>query len=350
MSIYSASVATTPILKSANTSLNRKRIQERIRNTVQFQLISQNGLRRVLEDALHGENIGAYEDYLRAMRDIDLSDADFSVLIRESRECIELLTPKCCIFVETIIGLNWIDRDEKLIIEYQNFLIDLLSVHNKYTNIALRTLISSWVPNKIDEHLWKNGVPEEKIKKILSYNHQTLSKIMDVIPMSNDFIMDTIEKQFPYYTKSSFIVAGYVHNLMWLLEYRPLFREDILLMLIKNIVMMDVSVRRIDIETAERIENDAEEIFKMDAEDIRNNDDNEMRHPIAETIDLCMEKLFTFLLANGKPGFNIDTRQQENLFRVILKAFEEYILPTHKTSHIQFTIFYFCSFTVNSIE
>lgn len=348
MSVYSASfTATTPILKSANTSLNRKRIHERIRNSVQFQLISENGLRRVLEDADKGENIDAYQNYIRAMSDVDLSDADFGILIKESRQCIELLKPKFVVFVETIIGLNWIKRSEKLIIEYQNFLIDLLSEHNKYTGFALRTLISFWIPNKADEHLWKGGAPDpERIKSFLNYVHETLRQIMEVIPMANDFIIETIEKMFPYYTKPSFVVAGYVHNAMWLLEYRPLFREDILLLLFKNLVLMDVSVRRLDIETAERIDTDAEEIFKMDAEDVRNVDENEMRHPIAETIDICVERLCRFI-STGSGGVASQRMHLEHLYKTLVKGFEEYILPTHKTNHIQFIMFYFCSFKVS---
>lgn len=360
MSVYSATrTATTPILKSANTTLNRKRIHDRIRNSVQFQLISENGLRRVLEDAAKGDNIEAYENYIRAMRDVDLSDADFGILIRESRQCIELLKPKLTMFVETIIGLNWIKRSEKLIIEYQNFLIDLLSEHNKYTTFALRTLIAFWIPNKADEALWKIGIPDtERIKPYLRHVHETLCQIMEVIPMANDFIMDTIEKIFPYYTKASFIVAGYVYNTMWLLEYRPLFREDILLLLFKNLVLMDVSVGRIDIETAERIDTDAEEIFKMDADDIRNVDENEMRHPVAETIDICMERLCRFislpnsLTAYGSASNGVSAPQRlhlEHLYKILLKGFEEYILPTHKTNHIQFIMLYFCSFKVSSV-
>lgn len=345
MSIYSATLTTTPILKSANTTLNRKRIHDRIRNSVQFQLISENGLRRVLEDAVNGKNIDAYQNYIRAMSDADLSDADFSILIKESRQCLELLKPKFSLFVETLISLNWINRNEKLIIEYQNFLIDLLCEQNRYTTYALRMLISFWIPNKSEEMLWKGGVPnDERVKTILEHVHETLRQIMEVIPMANDFLVDTIEKLFPYYTKPSFIVAGYVFNAMWLLEYRPLFREDILLMLIKNLVLMDVSVRRMDIETAERIATDAEEIFKMDADDIRNVDENEMRHPLAETIDICMKRLCRFIT---EPNRLSDRLHLEHLYKTLLKSFEEYILPTHKTNHIQFIMFYFCSFKVS---
>lgn len=351
MSVYSASVATTPILKSANTSINRKRIHEKIRNSVQFQLISENGLRSVLEDAAKGENLNAYEDYIRAMRDADLSDPDFGILLKESRQCIELLKPKFSVFVETLINLNWMNRSEALVIEYQQFLIDLLSAHNKYTSFALMKLIKFWIPNNLDETFWKNGIPDERMKHFLNFTHQTLNKIFDVIPLANDIAMEVIERLFPYYTKASYITAGYMFNMMWLIEYRPMLCEDVLLMLFEHLVLMDVNARRTDIEASERSNQDADEIFKMDADDVKNFEQNEMRHPVAETIDICLNKLLNYITVHCTPKQNDDTdrtySRMEHIYKILLKAFDVSILPTHKTSHVQFVIFYFCSLKVS---
>lgn len=353
MSIYSASMATTPILKSTNTSINRKKIHERIRNSVQFQLISENGLRKVLEDAAKGENIEAYEDYIRAMRDVQLSDVDFGVLIKESRQCIELLKPKFTIFVETLISLNWINRNESLIVEYQTFLIDLLSEHNKYTSFALTKLIQFWIPRPIDETFWKNGIPDEQIKFYLNYVHQTLGKILDVIPMANDFAIEVIERLFPYHTKPAYIIAGYIYNMMWLMDYRPMFREDILQLLFKNFVVMDVSVRRSDIEAAERLCQDAEEIFKMDADDVKVLNQDGMQHPLAATMDICLDKLLQYITTQCQRQSNEDSNKTslrvEHFYKILLKSFEDYILPTHKTNHVQFVMFYFCSLKVSAL-
>lgn len=193
-----------------------------------------NGLRKVLEDANVDENLDAYEDYIRAMRDSDLSDVDFSLIIRESKECIELLGPKFVVFVRGLISLNWLKRGEQMILDYQAFLIDLLSVHNKYTEVALHSLIEYWIPNRLDQPLWNRGVPAASVQTVLRHVHSTLSRILDVIPMAFDLVIEIIEKQFPYYTKPSFIVSGYVHNVFWLLEYRPTFREDVIMLLFKK--------------------------------------------------------------------------------------------------------------------
>lgn len=234
-SVYSASA--TSILKSANSALNRKKIHERIRTNVQFKLMNANGLRKVLDDANSGQNLDAFGDYIRAMRDGDLSDVDFSLIIRESKECVELLSPKFEVFVHSLITLNWLKRSELHIIEYQSFLIDLLSQHNTYTKYALQCLIEYWVPNKLDQQLWKRGVPHITINNILVHVHKTLSRILEVIPMALDLVIDIIEQMFPYYTKPTFIVTGYVHNIFWLLEYRSMFREDVVMLLFRKYVI-----------------------------------------------------------------------------------------------------------------
>lgn len=46
----------------------REKTHKRIRNSAQFQLISGNGLRKLLEDSAEGESIGTYEDYIRAIK------------------------------------------------------------------------------------------------------------------------------------------------------------------------------------------------------------------------------------------------------------------------------------------
>lgn len=83
-----------------------------------------------------------------------------------------------------------------------------------------------------------------------------------------------------------------------------------------------------------------------------------MQHPIAETIDVCMEKLFAFVTDQYSQPIDqissvmipVDKRKltPDQLYKILLKAFELYVLPTHKTVHVQFVMFYICSFKVSS--
>lgn len=67
-----------------------------------------------------------------------------------------------------------------------------------------------------------------------------------------------------------------------------------------------------------------------------------MSHRVAETLDICMEKLFIYLL-KYKTAKLVEAMQ---IFKILLNAFNDIILPSHNTHHVQFLIFYFCSFKV----
>lgn len=147
---------------------------------------------------------------------------------------------------------------------------------------------------------------------------------------------------------------------------------------------MDVNARRTDIEAAENPDVDMDEIFSMESEDVKICmliiltlhiiiftryivwffiflvEEDEMHLPVAETIDICMDKIFLFveleytppliigqllpaIVPAEKPKLTVD-----QLYKMLLKAFEIYVLPTYKTVHVQFIMFYFCSFKVSS--
>lgn len=87
-------------------------------------------------------------------------------------------------------------------------------------------------------------------------------------------------------------------------------------------------------------------------------EEDEMHLPVAETIDICMEKLFAFVELEYTPSLTIGQSLSvmlpvekrkftlDQLYKMLLKAFELYVLPTYKTVHVQFIMFYFCSFKV----
>lgn len=77
-----------------------------------------------------------------------------------------------------------------------------------------------------------------------------------------------------------------------------------------------------------------------------------MKHAIAHTLDVCMLKIFEFLQKkSGQILINTDTEKQKladslKFLKLLIKAFDEVILPIHNTHHAQFVVFYFCSLKV----
>lgn len=223
----------TSILKNyAQTS--REHVKQAATNKVRFDLLKDSNLRTVLEDAISKVNLKAYDDYLGMIKDEQISETDFMAAIQESREVIDLLKPKFFIFVEALISMNWTKKSEAAILEYHKFLIDLLSAHNRYTQFAIKKLILYWIPHDGQEELWNSGIPSVDVRDCLLHVHKTIGAILDVIPLSHELIVKTIDAYFPYYKKASFKIAGYVHNIFWLLDYRPHLQDDLLKILFKK--------------------------------------------------------------------------------------------------------------------
>lgn len=121
---------------------------------------------------------------------------------------------------------------------------------------------------------------------------------------------------------------------------------------------MDVNAPRNEIQDQEDEETtDDEDIdeemfeFEMEGEIPEEPEPEEvaMKHPIAETLDICMDKMFTFLdryrIQTGDGSEKLSCMY--NFYRTLMDAFENVILPSHNTHHVQFLVFYFCSFKVS---
>lgn len=229
MSIFTSK---TSILKHY-AAQNRDKIKQAANNKVRFELLKEKCLRKLIENVEYDNNVNDYHEYMAMIKDADISEIDFISALQESRNCIELLKPKYEELVNALISLDWPQQRDTTVIEYQKFLIDLLSAHNKYTKFAIKKLVSYLVPNESDQFLWKFGIPSEPVKVGLGHVHETIAAILDVIPLSQNFLIDALDTSFPYYERSSYIYSGYVYNIFWLIEYRPSSREELLPLLIK---------------------------------------------------------------------------------------------------------------------
>lgn len=79
-----------------------------------------------------------------------------------------------------------------------------------------------------------------------------------------------------------------------------------------------------------------------------------MKHATAHTLDICMLKMFDYLKQRVPQVLSLrDNEGQQNLsdsikfLKLLIKAFDDVILPIHNTHHVQFLIFYFCSLKVS---
>lgn len=100
--------------------------------------------------------------------------------------------------------------------------------------MGISKFILQWIPNDQDSADWVNGCPSNQIYGELKPIHDVLNRIITAVPMAFDVLVDTISSKFPYFKKPAHVIAGYLFNLLWLLDYKPVFEEIILQLVLQK--------------------------------------------------------------------------------------------------------------------
>jgi RNA polymerase I-specific transcription initiation factor RRN3 len=119
-----------------------------------------------------------------------------------------------------------------------------------------------------------------------------------------------------------------------------------------RLVALDVCAPRVEVLEQEEVE-----CFDMDIEEAEANKESTqvqrigMRHPIANNLDIAMMQLFMYLHSECHGGEKqLDWERTKQLYHDLVTVFEQVILSTHATHHVQFLLFYVCSFKMTLAE
>lgn len=143
-----SSSGTPSILKK--TSTLKKRLNEIVNASpkVRFQLPHAKKVQTILSEYIQTNDPKQYHSLVCFIRDAELPDKDISDLLVEATECISLLNQDLRLFVEALLSVRWTERNEKVVTEYQSFIVNLLSAHNYHTKIVIDSLVSQFLPSK----------------------------------------------------------------------------------------------------------------------------------------------------------------------------------------------------------
>lgn len=311
-------------------------------------------LKSLLLDFLNEKSGSSYEELICRLRDsrLEMQDADLIELLKEARNCISILDENFHHFVRAILVLKWAHRDEKAVKEYQGFLLDLCSAHSYYANFAIDQLVLNFMSDAEPSEA-EDCTPEDAEEKIIfSRVHGAIKMLLHVIPMCERLLIASIINSFPYVKRGAHDQETYIVNILCIIQYRPHLRQDFLSLIIKKLLALDVQAPRdeiaeMNLEITENKENNTN-IFQMDEDVEENSSSNkleEMNHPIANVLDVCLIGVFRFLYSecHNNDG-ELDWERTKSLYVDLTSVFEQVILPTHASYHVQFLIFYFISF------
>jgi len=111
-----------------------------------------------------------------------------------------------------------------------------------------------------------------------------------------------------------------------------------------RLLILDVNAPRDEIEELREEVDDVEVVmFQMDDENIQPKQPQALDHPIGQMLDICLLKLLKFFDDKFRPlNCSDDQRLVKNrFFKTLIHIFDEVLLPTHNTHHVQFVFFYY---------
>lgn len=190
--------------------------------------------------------------------------------------------------------------------------------------------------------MWVNGNPTVELSAKLQLVHNLIRKLIDVMPMIPVTLRKQLRFEFPYYRQPSVKIVAYIDNLIKLLTYFPIMTHDVLELIFENLLLIDVNVPRELIEEAEESEDDSASNDEQESQE----DSEKMKLPVAETLDLCMEKLLNFFQLKLKEDSEAEKSDQKMIMQAVFQYFDEQILKTY-TKHVHFMLFYIASLRVS---
>ncbi|XP_040177566.1 RNA polymerase I-specific transcription initiation factor RRN3 isoform X1 [Rana temporaria] len=313
-------------------------------------------------------NTQAFELLKRQLSDPEIKDVQLINWLYELRISVTHLTIEYEQLVSIVLKLPWLNRSKEVVEEYLSFLAILVSGQTVYLRPCINMIVSHFLPPRVtisegDINISDSEDGDEDVVATFNTCHRALQIIAQHVPSAPCFLMPILVEKFPYVNKSPRVLECYIHNLLRITVYFPGLRREILELVTEKLLKIDVNASRQDIEDAEQnacIANSGncgaeEDIFNMDEdEDLQQGGrgvlSDTMVHPAAERLDLSLSVFFAYIKEICFINGSMDLNKTKALYRDLLAVFDKFILPTHASCHVQFTMFYICSFKLELTE
>jgi len=266
---------------------------------------------------------------LKQIQDPAVKSSQLVEWLKQCTSAAHLLDKNHKKVVDVLLKVQWMEREPEVIAGFQSFVVSLVAANPVHLRSVIKSLICCFVP-----------ILNQKISDTRSDTtiHLVLKTFLNLIPQSSSTITTVFCNSFPYMSKPSKTIVLYVQNLLYVTTYAPHIRSEILEIIVKKLTDIDVHVTREEIEKAEEKYVDEEALFKMDEDAAE-----EMKHPLANKLDVLMQLLFQYIKEVSFKNENL-VAESSKLFWELITCFDKFILPVHELVHVQFIMFYVCSF------
>ncbi|XP_027467413.2 RNA polymerase I-specific transcription initiation factor RRN3 isoform X1 [Zalophus californianus] len=303
------------------------------------------------------------------LSDPDIKDDQIINWLLEFRSSIMYLTKDFEQLICILLRLQWLNRSQTVVEEYLAFLGNLVSAQTVFLRPCLSMIVSHFVPPRVvikegDVDVSDSDDEDDNLPANFDTCHRALQIIARYVPSTPWFLMPILVEKFPFVRKSERTLECYVHNLLRISVYFPTLRHEILELVIEKLLKLDVNASRQDIEDAEEAAiqtgsgpDATEGLFNMDEDEDTEYDTkadpqrlDRMVHPVAERLDILLSLLLSYIKDVCYVDGKVDNNKTKDLYRDLITIFDKLLLPTHASCHVQFFMFYLCSFKLGFAE
>ncbi|XP_049494247.1 RNA polymerase I-specific transcription initiation factor RRN3 isoform X1 [Panthera uncia] len=303
------------------------------------------------------------------LSDPDIKDDQIINWLLEFRSSIMYLTKDFEQLINILLRLQWLNRSQTVVEEYLAFLGNLVSAQTVFLRPCLSMIVSHFVPPRVvikegDVDVSDSDDEDDNLPATFDTCHRALQIIARYVPSTPWFLMPILVEKFPFVRKSERTLECYVHNLLRISVYFPTLRHEILELVIEKLLKLDVNASRQDIEDAEEVAaqtgggTDAPEgLFSMDEDEDPGGETkadaqrpDRMVHPVAGRLDILLSLLLSYIKDVCHVDGKVDNNKTKDLYRDLITIFDKLLLPTHASCHVQFFMFYLCSFRLGFAE
>ncbi|XP_004587152.1 RNA polymerase I-specific transcription initiation factor RRN3 [Ochotona princeps] len=303
------------------------------------------------------------------LSDPDIKDDQIINWLLEFRSSIMYLTKDFEQLINILLKLPWLKRSHTVVEEYLTFLGNLVSAQTVFLRPCLSMIVSHCVPPRViikegDVTVSDSDDEDDSLPANFDTCHRALQIIARYVPSTPWFLMPILAEKFPFVRKSERTLECYVHNLLRISVYFPNLRHEILELIIEKLLKLDVNAPRQDIEDAEEAgaqtcggNDSTEQLFNMDEDEETEQETKadpqqlrQMAHPVAERLDILLSLLLSYIKDVCSVDGKIDNNKTKALYRDLITIFDKLLLPTHASCHVQFFMFFLCSFRLGFAE
>ncbi|CAH2034549.1 unnamed protein product, partial [Thlaspi arvense] len=281
--------------------------------------------------------------YLKEYNDSD-AVAQLEALLKAlsgSVACIDVARHRD--LLSSILRMSLWDHKPSVMDALVDLVISLAATSGKYLDHCLNMLISNFIPPPFVVQKLSQPRILDKKQEVLSRVHAALQKISYLVPLAPSKLVPILAHKMPKLNvKNHLITTTYVDNLLKLesSSIGKVVGSVILMVVMERLRDLDLEIEWDDI-----LQDDSSKgMFDMELEDAVMEEGDESLNQntsdgnvVSEALDKLMVLSFEHLESCQDSG------RLDEVFEILFKSFENFILNTYKSKFSQFLMFYACS-------